>query len=340
MEDPYADENNEDSTVLQEISSNLEQVYISTGDPPPQGSSFLICEEFMFNRCHDEHCIKAHDKQLCFYFWKNGSCKYGSECRKKHITTVGRRNLIENRGSTLTPPSIKINNEDKRMLSKRVKNTECFEPMTAPVDMRIVFDLGSYPGKFQRKLTTRDVVLIPNVFNDFQPGEIYHRLESEIRHCGIPKDRLLKLWHGNDKIEGTHLIADDKTRWKDNCPTFTMIIQRLQSFFEMDIKATRFNWYSDTSQWKPFHHDAAAVKPDKAKTQNFTVAVSFGACRDAAFEHAKTKAVISMPQPDGCIYAFTNDTNVIWRHGILQDVPVRQEGRISVIAWGWVEGLL
>ena len=25
----------------------------------------------------------------------------------------------------------------------------------------------------------------------------------------------------------------------------------------------RFNWYRDSSEWKPFHHDAAAVKEDK-----------------------------------------------------------------------------
>ena len=47
--------------------------------------------------------------------------------------------------------------------------------------------------------------------------------------------------------------------------------------------------YRDSKEWKPFHHDAAAVKADKARTQNFTVAVSFGLERDAAFEHAKTK---------------------------------------------------
>ena len=64
----------------------------------------------------------------------------------------------------------------------------------------------------------------------------------------------------------------------------------------MNVQATRLNWYRDTNEWKPFHHDAAAVKPDKARTQNMTVAVSFGAERDAAFEHAKTKTVISMPQ--------------------------------------------
>ena len=43
----------------------------------------------------------------------------------------------------------------------------------------------------------------------------------------------------------------------------------------MDIKATRFNWYRDSSEWKPFHHDAAAVKPHIAKIQNLTVGIFF-----------------------------------------------------------------
>ena len=60
------------------------------------------------------------------------------------------------------------------------------------------------------------------------------------------------------------------------------------------LQATRLNWYRDSTEWKPFHHDAAAVKPDKAKTQNFTVAVSFGMERDAAFEHAQTKTVTNL----------------------------------------------
>ena len=148
---------------------------------------------------------------------------------------------------------------------------------------------------------------------------------------------------------------DDKTKWKQSCPTFESIIERIQKYFKMDIKATRFNWYKDTSQWKrkyiitylnlifvmyvAFHHDAAYVNPLKALEQNFTVAVSFGATRDAAFEHATTKTVISLPQPDGCVYAFANHTNGIWRHGILQDTPVRDEGRISIIAWGWIDGI-
>jgi hypothetical protein len=75
-----------------------------------------------------------------------------------------------------------------------------------------------------------------------------------------------------------------------------------------------------------------------AKTQNFTVGVSFGMERDAAFEHAQTKTVISMPQPNGTVYTFGKDVNILWRHGILQKPPEEysDQGRISIIAWGWI----
>ena len=111
------------------------------------------------------------------------------------------------------------------------------------------------------------------------------------------------------------------------------------------VEATRFNWYRDAEEWKPYHHDAAAVKPERAKTQNCTVAVSFGATRDAAFEHAKTGTTVFFPQANGSAYTFGHDVNVEWRNGIPQ-VPEEfrhdgkeygSEARISIIAWGWVD---
>lgn len=291
----------------------------------PIDTKTLICKNFMYNKCERGNtCKYIHNTKVCFHFWKHNNCKFGDECRKLHNF----ENLTTDNDNK---------NTNKRPAKK--KNTECFEPMTKPVDMRIVCDNGNSTDKASVPLTTRDVLLAPNVFNDFAPGELYNRLVEELNSCGVPPEKLLKMWHGNDKIEGTHLIADDKTRWKDTCPTFKLVIDRLKDFFGMDIQATRFNWYKDTSQWKPFHFDAAAVKPEKAEVQNFTVAVSFGATREAAFEHADTKTVVSLPQPDGWIYAFAKDTNIIWRHGILQDKVIREEGRISVIAWGWVDNM-
>jgi len=199
--------------------------------------------------------------------------------------------------------------------------------------MRILF---APPGrsKYTREVSNRDVLIVSDLFCDETDFRIYDCLLDELENSGVPENKLWQLWHGD-----SHVIADDKrTKWRESCPTFNMIIEKIQNYFDMDIKATRLNWYRDTSEWKPFHHDAAAMKPDKARTQNFTVAVSFGVERDAAFEHAQSKNVISMPQPNGTIYTFSKDVNIIWRHGILQMPPEKQtnDGRISIIAWGWI----
>jgi hypothetical protein len=50
-------------------------------------------------------------------------------------------------------------------------------------------------------------------------------------------------------------------------------------YFKVTRKSvgTRFNWYRDPSDWKPYHHDSAAFDPFRAKNQNCTVG---GGCRD------------------------------------------------------------
>lgn len=278
-----------------------------------------ICKDFMYNTCdRGEKCRFVHDPALCFHWWKHGTCKFGDKCRKNHFV----------QGSDMS-----------KVVVKKGRNTECWEPRTEPVDMRVLLDNGTWVDHMSCQVSSRDVVMVPNLFADFEPGELYNRLVDEVATSGVHPDRLFKMWHGNDKIEGTHLIADDKTHWKDACPTFQMIIGRIREFFGMRIEATRFNWYKDTSQWKPFHHDASGVNPEKAAIQNFTVALSLGATREAAFEHAATKTTISLPQPDGTIYCFAKDTNIIWRHGILKEKETRDVGRISVICWGWIDGL-
>lgn len=280
-----------------------------------------VCRDYMRGTCCRQQCRFIHDAELCKFHWNHmvhggTPCKSDVYCKHKHFVSSEPTNARR---------------------QKKQKNTECFEPMQRPVDMRLVVDCGDIHSKLQTKLTTRDVLLVPNLFADFARNELHDKLLAELQEIAQSKDSLFKMWHGNEQIEGTHLIADDKLRWKEQCPTFECIIRRIETFFNMDIQATRCNWYKDTSHWKPFHHDAAYLNPEKARVQNFTVAVSFGATRDAAFEHATTKTVISLPQADGIIYCFANDTNGIWRHGILQEQPTRDASRISVICWGKVD---
>lgn len=232
--------------------------------------------------------------------------------------------------------------EYKKEYKKNKQNTVCFEPMSRPVDLRITYDLNN--DVLNTKLTERDLLLVPNLFSYYEKLELYHNLVSEIKLCEENNPELLKLWHGNDKILGTHLIADDKLNWKKQCPTFNMVLNKLKDYFNVDIKSTRFNWYSNTNQWKPFHFDAAAFDLKKRNSQNITISLSFGCTRNVALEFAEynknnLQTTISIPIADGEIYAFTNTTNDLWRHGILKEKEYSDNGRISIIIWGWVNDI-
>ncbi len=257
---------------------------------------------------------------------------YNEEKKKlvaKKITGVdGNKLKCENNNVKKEDGFQKKDGKKKHRLIK--KNTESFEPDHSPPDLRVYVENGKkeiYPRNYDE----RDVVLINNMFDDFTENEIYDKLLEEIKTTGS-EDEVWKLWHGD-----THYIADDRRPgWKEKCPTFCMVVDRIAKYFEMDVKATRFNWYRDANEWKPFHHDAAAVDPKKAKTQNLTVGISFGSVRDAAFQHAKTRTVVSIPLSDGMIYTFGNKVNIDWRHGIPQiaNPTESDKGRISVILWG------
>ena len=217
------------------------------------------------------------------------------------------------------------NNNSKH---KHKKNTENFNPSHEHLDMNILVGLGA------RKLRANDVVVYPNFLNEPHPNYFYDKLITEMEQSGVNQDDLWKLWHGD-----SHLIADDHINWKKKVPTFGYIVDEIKRIFKVDAKSTRFNWYRDTKEWKPFHFDAAAVKEDKAKSQNITVGISLGRIREVAFEHAKTRTTICIPLPNNTVYAFSKNVNIEWRHGIPQVPPdeYEEKGRISIIVWGWTE---
>jgi hypothetical protein len=229
--------------------------------------------------------------------------------------------------------SLSKNNKDTNI---RTKNTETFEPNYNPADMRVIVDLSIGKNKISQSLQSKDVVVVPDLFCKEEDLSIHQKLLEEMETCGVESDKLWKLWHGD-----THMIADDSTRFKERCPTFMRILDKISKYFDMDIKATRFNLYRDDKDWKPYHFDASAIKPEKSKIQNITVGVSFGRTRDIAFEDALEgkghRRIISLPMSNGYTYAFCKDINVNWRHGvppIPQDKQTNQS-RISIIAWGW-----
>ena len=79
----------------------------------------------------------------------------------------------------------------------------------------------------------------------------------EIQSKGESKGSEWISWH-----EGAHLISKNPTESR----TFNMIIDRLCEYFNIKKQSigTRFNWYRDSSDWKPFHHDSAAFNPQRS----------------------------------------------------------------------------
>lgn len=264
----------------------------------------MICKKYIQNKCDRNPCKFKHIDNICFHFFMKGQCKYGNSCKLSHDFSY----------------------------QQKPKNTESFIPSHKPSDMRLMFSEGGnhYPYEYQ----SRDVIIVKNLFT-----ETYDQLITELKNCGTNETELFKLWHGD-----SHLIADDHIKeWKSKCPIFTSIIEKLKSYFNMDVKATRFNWYRNGLDWKPFHHDAAAIDPKKAKSQNMTIGISFGRSRSACFEHATTRTTIELPLENGTIYCFGSKLNMEWRHGITQlseEERIKDDGgRISIILWGWVNEL-
>jgi len=264
--------------------------------------------------------------KTCSFFLK-GTCKKGDNCKFRHefprvYKSDSKRNNRES------------NNSIKKRHKKRrhPKNTESFKPSFKPPDMRIISTFAN-SNKYKRKFFGNDIIIVNGLFGNETDLNIRDKLLQETENASKNNIDLFKLWHGD-----THYIADDKLGWKKHCPTFKMVVNKLAEYFDVEVKATRFNVYEDSSQWKPLHHDAAAIKKDKAAIQNTTIAVSFGLEREVAFEHSKTKTIISVPLPNGSIYVFNKDVNINWKHGILQmPKPVINEKRISIILWGWLK---
>jgi len=195
-------------------------------------------------------------------------------------------------------------------------------------DVRLVVDPS--PHRLTQELQVRDLGYFPCIFT--RPGDehIYEQLVDELSAVAMEnKSALLRPWHGD-----THWVADDACGWKERSPTYQMVVQRVSDYLGLTVNSTRLNWYKDGTEFKPFHHDAAAMSEEKAAVQNISVGISFGATRELALEESEAKRVITIPLHDGTVYSIGRDANVLWRHGILRTREALEEGRISIVLWG------
>jgi len=121
----------------------------------------------------------------------------------------------------------------------------------------------------------------------------------------------------------------------DFSPTFQAVLKRLEDYFDVEIHATRLNFYPDASSWKPFHHDSHAYG-EKGVREDFTMGASFGCSRELVFLHPSSGAMFSFPQENGDVFAFDSEVNRKFQHGVprLRDPKIIEGPRFSIIAWG------
>eukprot|EP00667_Euglena_gracilis_P017621 EG_transcript_18607 len=125
-----------------------------------------------------------------------------------------------------------------------------------------------------------------------------------------------------------HLKHEDP----DFSATFKDVVDKIATYFDVEVYATRLNYYRDGTDWKPFHHDSHAYG-DRAQREDFTVGASFGGRRDLAFLHEPSGRTFAFPQHNGDVFAFTTEVNRRFMHGVPKAKGQVGE-RFSVIVWG------
>ena len=128
-----------------------------------------------------------------------------------------------------------------------------------------------------------------------------------------------------------HQLIENPTTSK----TFNDIIAKAAAYFDLDVYQTRLNYYADASSWKPFHHDSHAYG-GRALREDFTLGISLGSARDLAFLHVASERQFSFPQENGDVFAFTNEVNTKFMHGVPKVTcgAGKVGPRFSLIAWG------
>ena len=110
----------------------------------------------------------------------------------------------------------------------------------------------------------------------------------------------------------------------ENSITFNKIINCLSNYFNINILATRLNYYTE-NDYKPLHHDSHAYT--NGIKEDTTIGLSLGDPRTLIFKHVETCNTFYFPQNNGDIFCFDHLTNIKFQHGISLD------GQLSSAVW-------
>ena len=170
-----------------------------------------------------------------------------------------------------------------------------------------------------------NAVYIHNFISDEKDMRLYDQLKAEL----VASTGAKMVGAGGLIDWSKHQVFDNPT---DISQTFNDVIDMLAEYFDLDVYATRLNYYRDGTQWKPQHHDSHAYG-GRALREDFTVGLTLGAERSLLFVHEASQREFNFPQLNGDCFAFTGEVNQLFTHGVPRvHTPIGD--RFSIIAWG------
>ncbi|GET85968.1 hypothetical protein, conserved [Leishmania tarentolae] len=188
---------------------------------------------------------------------------------------------------------------------------------SARVDAQLIDDFST--------ILRGNVVYIHNFMCDEKDMQLYNALKGEL----VAATGAKMLGSGGLLNWSKHQVFDNPSNMSQ---TFNDIIDMLAEYFDLDVYATRLNYYRDGTQWKPQHHDSHAYG-GRALREDFTVGLSLGATRSLLFVHEASQRDFNFPQANGDCFAFTGEVNNLFTHGVPR-VHTPTGDRFSIIAWG------
>ncbi|KPA83729.1 hypothetical protein ABB37_01974 [Leptomonas pyrrhocoris] len=142
-----------------------------------------------------------------------------------------------------------------------------------------------------------NAVYIHNFICDEHDRHLYDQLKAEL----VASTGATMVGAGGLIDWSKHQVFDNPT---DISQTFSDVVDMLAEYFDMDVYATRLNYYRDGTQWKPQHHDSHAYG-GRALREDFTVGLTLGAVRSLLFVHEASQREFNFPQLNGDCFAFT-----------------------------------
>lgn len=188
----------------------------------------------------------------------------------------------------------------------------------ARVSGSLTTDLGSLLGG--------NAVYIKNFLCAADDRMYYDKLKSELllaTGASVSSEGGLIEWSKHQAFENPSAVS----------PTFNTIIEMLSAYFDLEVYATRLNYYRDGTQWKPQHHDSHAYG-DRSQREDFTAGITLGSSRSLLFVHVESRQEFSFPQNNGDCFAFTSEVNRTFTHGVPRATKSSVGDRFSIIAWG------